>query len=163
MQEVIKNIAVSYPRLREAQDAISLFGALSEAQMRTLSSHLTVKYCEPGQSVYCQGDQASNIYILTMGLVEMTHHDASGRHVAHEISRGTCFGESALIGIQAQAESARTSTRAELWVLSGQSLAEIYASDTVLFALLMMNIARDVSRDLHGVINLEYSGSIQAA
>lgn len=163
MQQVIKSIDVSYPRLREVQDTISLFGALSEAQLRTLSSYLTVKHCEPGQSIYCQGDQASDIYILTMGLVEMTHHDVSGQYVRHEVSSGACFGESALIGIQVQAESARVSTRSELWMLSGQSLAKIYATDTKLFALLMMNIARDVSRDLHGVINLESSNAVKAA
>ena len=65
-----------------------------------------------------------------------------------EFGVGDCFGESSLIGIQAHAVSAIATEKTTLIVLSGKALYSLYETNPRIYALILLNIAREISRRL---------------
>src|SRR5919106_5644991 len=51
----------------------------------------------PGQSVYCQGDQADGLYLVRSGTAEMTVRTSSGGQEVSVIGPPACFGDVELL------------------------------------------------------------------
>ena len=138
-------------RLSEEQvEKISLFGALSREQRNQLLRASTIKHCRLGEQIFCEGDLPSDIYIILSGRVDLVCERDNVHQIKQMLKEGECFGETAVIGIQPQAATAIASSRdVSLLVLTSHLLIEIERHNKELFALLMMNIARDVSRKIH--------------
>ena len=132
--------------------AVSLFGAMSPQQLRSMLDLMTLRKCRSGEHLFCAGDLPSNIFVLVQGRVDLIV-EQGGIHCIHRSFKvGDTIGETAVIGIQKQIGTAiASSDDVELLELSHQALMDIHSQDKELFCLLMMNIARDVSRKLHAL------------
>jgi CRP/FNR family cyclic AMP-dependent transcriptional regulator len=127
---------------------ISLFGGLSEAQLRAVFSHLRQSHYPAGEFVFREGDQPSDIYIIRCGTVEMVL-DADDRRLAEAVfTVGMCFGETAVIGIAPHTASAITREDTDLIVLPREALFALWETDKELFGMLVLNIAREACRRL---------------
>lgn len=134
----------------EQIEKISLFGALNDEQRNRLLKESTVRHCRFGEQIFCEGDLPSDIYIVLSGRVDLICERDNIHEIKQILKEGECFGETAVIGIQPQAATAVAATRdVSLLVLNSHSLIDIEKHNKELFALLMMNIARDVSRKIH--------------
>lgn len=131
------------------KDKISLFGALSKDQLNKIASLLESRSLKAGETVFKRGDPPCNIYIMRSGLVSLVFDVDDTFVTKNEFSCGDCFGEDAIIGIQPHSAMAIAATSSEVWVLSRHDLMAIAEDDMLLFSLLMMNIAREVSRRLY--------------
>lgn len=132
-------------------EKISLFGALTSQQRDRLLRESAVRHCRLGEQIFCEGDLPSDIYIILRGRVDLICERDNVHQIKQILTQGECFGETAVIGIQPQAATAIASTRdVSLLVLTSHLLIDIEKNNKELFALLMMNIARDVSRKIHG-------------
>lgn len=135
---------------RELISSISLFGALSDRQQAIVLGVMTIRNCRAGEHIFSAGDQPSDIFVLINGRVDLVTEEGGVHRIQHAVRQGEMFGETAVIGIQNQICTAIASNDdAQLLVLSSEGLDQIQREDTGLFAILMMNIARDVSRKLH--------------
>jgi len=145
----------SFPekRVELSQDQIeqiSLFGALDEVQKQILLEGSSLRHCRIGEHIFDAGDLPSDIYIVLSGRVDLITERMNVHEIQQILKEGDCFGHTAVIGIQPQATSAIVSAKeATLLVLPSKLLIDIQQNDKELFALLMMNIARDVSRKIH--------------
>lgn len=153
---------VSAEYLLAISDKLSLLGGFSQAQIGEMAKHFSLHRYQQGDVIFEQGDQPSDIYIVLSGSVELSvggtgkarsHGRKQARKEVCEYLPGACFGESALIGIQPQAGAAKVLGDAQLLVLTSEGLLAIYEADLELFGMLMMNLAREVSRRFHGVLN----------
>jgi len=135
-------------------ETVSLFGALTASQLVRLWGYLDVRQCAPGEHVFDQGDLPSNIFILISGRVDFVVCHGDLVKLERSFKGGDVFGETAFIGIQPQAGSAIVSSqgKVDLLVLNRDALMRIYADDTELFGMLMMNMARELSRKIHRMI-----------
>lgn len=134
----------------EIRELISLIGGLTEAQLTTFLRFLCVRHCNAGERIFLEGDLPSNIYILTCGRVDLVVEKNGVPAIQNVFKPGDTFGETAVIGIQNQLGTAIASgDDVELLVLSREALINILETDIELYGILMMNIARDVSRKLH--------------
>lgn len=71
-----------------------------------------------------------------------------------EFEEGRCIGEDSIIGIQPHTLSAMAVGKVELIVIPKNSLLKFYETDKDLFSLLILNIAREISRRLKMTDNL---------
>ena len=134
----------------EAMLSISLFGALNLNQIQTLLPLTQVRQCRSGEHIFSAGDLPSDIYVLLSGRVDLVVNQQGVHRIRDSFGFGDTFGETAVIGIQPQIGNAIAfADDVKLLVLSREALIELQAREVEIFAILMMNIARTVSRKLH--------------
>lgn len=127
---------------------ISLFGGVTEAQQQKIFQRLEKGICGQGQYVFQKGDEPSHIYIITSGCIELFIPDREVKIEKKKLHVGECFGQVALMSIHQHTVSAVALADSEFIVLSKHALLQLHHEDVTLFALLMMNIARELARRL---------------
>ena len=127
---------------------IAIFGGLTEEQLSIVFKILKKTTYEKDGLVFKQGDPPSYIYIIESGKIKLFLEEESGGLELIEFGVGDCFGESSLIGIQAHAVSAIATEKTTLIVLSGKALYSLYETNPRIYALILLNIAREISRRL---------------
>ncbi len=127
---------------------ISVWGGLTEEQRAQIYRRLEVGTFEKGEHVFEKGDQPSHIYILKSGRIEITTSDRDVSVRKETVETGGCFGVIALMAVQTYTGTAVAAEDTEVMVLSRPALLGLYHEDIKLFALLMMNIAREIARKL---------------
>lgn len=142
-------LTVSDEEILSVLDQISLFGGLDQKQIDTLLSVMgQVSYSE-NEEIFVRGTQPSHIYIVLSGSVKLDFGVRDHPLAKLHFDAGACFGETSVIGIQPHVASAIADQTTELLVLSREALMGLYETDTNLFALLILNIARESARRLH--------------
>ena len=132
--------------LEQIKGKVSLLGALNEGQILTLLSYMEKRVVHAGEKVFNQDDLPSEIFIVSSGRIHSTIARQDGSFTSLDYLPGDCFGETALIGIQPQMGDAVALGEVELLTLSKTALMDLLEDDDTLFGVLMMNIAREVSR-----------------
>ena len=127
---------------------ISIFGGVSDAQQEEIFSRLEVGSFKKGQFVFQKGDEPSHIYIVESGLIELFIPDHDAVIEKKRLGVGECFGQVALMSIHQHTISAVALEDSEIIVFSKRLLHQLHQEDIHLFALLMMNIARELARRL---------------
>jgi CRP/FNR family cyclic AMP-dependent transcriptional regulator len=78
------------------------------------------------------------------------------------LTQGDCVGEMSLIDIQPRSATARARGAATLYVLDLSEIAKLYRSDIEAYALLVLNISREISRRLRCADDLMVSMGVTA-
>ena len=135
-------------------EQVSLFGAFCQSEFLKLKQYLTLREYPVGQKVFKQGDLPQEIYILHSGCVEFYVEQHGVTSLQGAYSAGQTFGESAFLGIQPHAGSVcvRGSEPAKVIVITRDALMSMQKQEQSLFSMLMMNLAREVSRKYHGAL-----------
>lgn len=128
---------------------IAIFGGLSDKQLYTIFRLLQKVSYKAGEFIFKQGDSPNHIYIIWSGEVKIVADVEETPLEIITFGIGDCFGETAVIGIQAHSASALAVEDTELIVLSRPALLSIFDSDKELFGMLILNIAREACRRLH--------------
>ncbi len=129
-------------------DKIAVFGGLTESQLYKVFKQLKQIHYEPNEVVFEEGDSASYIYIVQSGAVRLVFDAKQDALLKAMLGPGNCFGETSLIGIQPHSVTAIAEQKLELLVLSGGALNDLMLEDQELFAMLVLNIARESCRRL---------------
>lgn len=128
---------------------ISVFAGLSGNQLLDLFKLLEKVSYEAGETIFEQGTEPNHIYIIKSGRVQLSVSKGDTVLELAEFECGDCLGEASIIGIRPHSATAVAVEDSELIVLSRRALMSIYESDTGLFSILILNIAREISRRLH--------------
>jgi CRP-like cAMP-binding protein len=88
----------------------------------------------PGQDIFCAGDQATHLYFLEQGEVELT--DASG-NVFGSIPQGQSFGEAAILFGGIRAASIRAKTNVVCKKINNEDASELFKSYSPLLVLIL--------------------------
>jgi CRP-like cAMP-binding protein len=126
---------------------ISLFGGTTDDQLRSILGHLETGVVKRGEYVFRQGEDPFYIYIVKSGSLEL--YLADEEIPVHDLGVGECFGEASIMSMHKHTASVVAKEDSELMVLSRRALIGVRHEDIQLFALLMMNIARELARRLH--------------
>ncbi len=165
-EEVVGLSPIEIRDVEKIRDRVSLFGALDNAQLSILLSYAKETHFDEGEVIFNQGQLPGEIYIVLSGKIDLriVRDDFTETHLTYV--PGDCFGETAVIGIQSQMGQASVEEDARILCLSRFSLLDMLEHDAALFGILMMNIAREVSRRLHFAINTatsaDQAGSVLA-
>lgn len=128
---------------------ISILGGLSEKQLYSVFQWLKHARYKADEYVFQQGGAPSYIYIIRSGAVKIVaqRDDTCLELIAFGV--GDCFGETSVLGIEPHSASAIAVETTELIILSREALFSIFEHDKELFAILILNIAREACRRLH--------------
>ena len=128
---------------------VPIFAGLPERVIGILADAMRVVQVAPGTQLLREGEHARSMFVVCDGEMEILKHSKQGpEHRLAVLKRGDCVGEMALIDIRPRSATARAIGAATMYVLDQSAIAKISRSDMEAYALLVLNIAREISRRL---------------
>lgn len=139
------DLSVTISQLRE----VGLFGALSDEFLEHLVATLSVVQVTAGECVFREGDPAREMYVVLDGEVEVLKKSRKGRETRVAIlGPNDCFGEMSIIDMQPRSATVRALGPARLLRMTTEEMDSLYRYDLKSYALIVLNLARDMSRRL---------------
>jgi CRP-like cAMP-binding protein len=99
---------------------------------------------EAGQTLIAEGEKNGRVFFIVSGRVAVVKHGL----VLAEFAEGNTVGEMEVLDLMPSAATVRALENVESVSLSNSALYEIYKLDVKVFATIVMNLARDMSRRL---------------
>ena len=125
-----------------------IFIGVSDDQRDAIIGRLEVGLFAAGEFVFQKGDEPSHIYVVKSGSIELFFPDHEVMIEKKRLGVGECLGQVALLGMHQHTISAVALEETEILMLSRRALQSFLQEDIELFALLMMNLARELARRL---------------
>jgi len=132
----------------EILSRISILGGVPGDHIGRILRHLEQARIARGDAVFRRGDEPTHIYIVKSGSFDLVITDGDIEIEKTRLNVGDCFGEASLMAMHRHSATALALEDSEVMVLSRRALMDIRHEDIELFALLMMNIARELARRL---------------
>lgn len=125
-----------------------VFGGLREASLRLLLERARPVQRGTGEAFFVEGDAAEAMYVLQSGRVAVTKGWQGGEFLLHELAAGDCFGEMALMDLQPRSASVRALAPCSAIEFGTHDMLHLYETDVEQFALMQMNLGRELCRRL---------------
>jgi CRP-like cAMP-binding protein len=122
----------------------ALFGGLTEEQIAKILPLMEDEEYEEGCNIIVEGEQNDKIYFIEEGRVVVSKEGI----VLSQFGEGDTCGEMEVLDIMPSAATIKSTSPVRLLALSNKTLHEIYKTDLSVFSMLVMNLARDLSRRL---------------
>jgi CRP-like cAMP-binding protein len=128
---------------------IGLFGALGDEVLGFLVGIVTVVTPAVGEVIFREGDEANAMYVVLAGEVEVTKKSRGGVDARVAVlGPGDWFGEMSIVDIQPRSATVRTLAPGRLMRMTASDLDALYRHDVRSYALIVLNLARELSRRL---------------
>jgi CRP-like cAMP-binding protein len=128
---------------------IGLFAALDLEVRQHLVDTLAVLSYAPGDVVFHEGESARELFVVINGEFEVLKRSKRGIEARVAIlGMGDWFGEMSIVDAQPRSASVRALAQSKLLVVSSADLEALYRRDVKAYALLVLNVARELSRRL---------------
>lgn len=128
---------------------IAIFGGLPERVLSRILDVARLVRVAAGATVFEEGQPGRSMFVVRDGELEVYKSRSDGSEFRLALlHRGDCVGEMALIEIQPRSATARALSPAALYVLENAEITRLYQSDIEVYTLLVLNIAREISRRL---------------
>jgi len=122
----------------------SLFGGLMEEQIESIMPLMQQEQYGPDEFIITEGKPNDKIYFLIEGQIAVTKKDT----LLSRFGEGEAFGEMEVLDVMPAVASIKSLSNVMLMSISNKALREIYKLDVKIFSLIIMNLARDLSRRL---------------
>lgn len=135
----------------------SMFGGLSDGELDVIRPVLDEKVYPQGTAILHQGEPNNTVFFIVEGDVAIQKHPEEGEHDERDITTlhaGDSFGEMELIDIQPCAASALALSEVRVITLSNRDLYLLSKTHLHLYTMIIMNLARDISRRLRSTDKL---------
>ncbi len=130
----------------------SLFGGITRETFETIRPLIHIENYVAGEDVVKEGTLNDRIYLICSGSVEILKHvlgkDTGACRRITVMHTGDTFGEMELIDTQPCAATVRACEDTRTLTLTNQDLYKVSKIDMKAYALLIMNLARELSRRL---------------
>ena len=128
----------------------SLFGGITEEQISSIRHFFVAEEFSEGEFIEREGESGDRIYFIIEGQVEILKKITESGNLSRifMFSEGDVFGEMELLDVQPCAASVRALKPTKALTLSNKGLYQISKYDLKVFSLMIMNLARDISRRL---------------
>ena len=145
----------------------SFFGGLDDEQLDFVCSMLTEERFPPGEVILHEGELNSKVFFIQEGQVGIDKYRCNSdgntgsetMHIA-DLQVGDTFGEMELIDVQPCVATVTALSDVSVLTLSNVDLYALRKRDLKAFTLVMMNLARDISRRLRAM-DSRFSGELQ--
>lgn len=107
-----------------------LFKGLGESYIELLDEIAELKIINPGEDIFCEGDEASALYVIQFGSVRIHQKADSGEKVeVATLGTGSHFGEMAFIDGENRSASATGIEKSEIVVIAYENLNRILSDN----------------------------------
>jgi CRP-like cAMP-binding protein len=127
---------------------MALFGALRQDTLQFLLEQSHSKSVPAGEYFFREKDPADCLYVLEDGRAAVIKSWHDGEFVLRHLERGDCFGEMALMDLFPRSASVRAVADCSALALGPADLYRLFERDAEQFALIQMNMGREVCRRL---------------
>ena len=127
---------------------LPLFGGLPDDALRAFADQADVRLVEPGIEIFHEDDAARTLYVLESGSLDVVKKKAEGEIQLSRIRPGESFGEMSFIDMQPRSATVRATSTSTVWVWPYSTFHDRYCKDSKCYTLLVMNLARELSRRL---------------
>jgi CRP/FNR family cyclic AMP-dependent transcriptional regulator len=132
-------------RLRE----VGIFGALSDDVLLHLAQMLQQRRVAPGTTLFQEGDPGHDMFVVLDGEVEVIKRSRRGRPQRVAIlGPNDSLGEMSIIDVQPRSATVRALAPTLLLRLASEDLDALYRHDIKSYAIVVLNVARELSRRL---------------
>ncbi|MBE7416499.1 MAG: Crp/Fnr family transcriptional regulator [Ideonella sp.] len=137
------------PTMRmELLQQMPIFGGIDERALQVLLEPVPTVAVPAGQHFFRERDPADCMYVLESGRVAVLK-DCDGRELLlRHLRAGDCFGEMALLDLFPRSASVRAEVDCRAMALTPAHLYRLFEHNVEQFALIQMNIGREMSRRL---------------
>ncbi len=127
---------------------IPVCGGLTSETIKFVLRHSHVRNVAAGDFFFREGDVGDCLYVIRSGtaVVERTWNDEP--IVIARVGAGDCFGEMSLIDLQRRFASVRGESDCTAIEVPYNALCKLCREDVEQYAMVMMNLGREVSRRL---------------
>jgi CRP-like cAMP-binding protein len=132
----------------EALQRTAMFGAIDDAIVELILDRARSVEVAKGDCFFREGDRGSSAYLLESGSVSILKAWGDEQYRLRGLSAGDCFGEVALLDFGARSASVQADVDARAIEISALDLQVVSRHDPVQFALIYMNLGRELSRRL---------------
>ena len=122
----------------------SLFGGLLPEEIEAIRPLMGTASYDTGQVVLREGEPNDRIHFILEGRVEIE----KGGVVLASLGEGDTFGEMEFLDVMPAAATVRAVSPAKVATISNRALHELSKASMRAFAMVVMNLARDLSRRL---------------
>lgn len=139
---------------------MAVFGALRADVLEFLLAESRTVALRRGEFFFRQGESGESMFVLEQGSVEILKERAGAEpHVIRALGAGDCFGEMALMDLAPRSASVRTLEDCVAIEISVATLLRLAQKDIEQFALIEMNMGRELSRRLREVDERLFPGA----
>jgi CRP-like cAMP-binding protein len=132
----------------ELLQRMPVFGGIRADILEFLLPLCPIVAARAGEFYFRENDAADSMFVLDAGKVEVLKSWRNGEYLLHTLGRGDCFGEMALMDLMPRSASVRAIEDCRAIQISAANLYRVYERDLEQFAMIQMNMGREVSRRL---------------
>ena len=136
------------PPQLELLQSMPIFGAIREDALGFLLEQAREVEVRAGEFFFRENDQATSMFVLESGRAVVIKGWQGHDTELHRLGAGDCFGEMALMDLFARSASVFAVEDCRAIELSAADLLRLFERDAEQFALIQMNIGREVCRRL---------------
>lgn len=137
-----------------ALQGMPIFGGIRADVLAAFVEAAATVALAQGEFFFREGDKAESMFVLESGEVAILKHWAGEPHLLGQLGAGDCFGEMALLDLFPRSASVLALVPCTAIELSTARLYKLYETHLEQFALIQMNIAREMSRRLRATDEL---------
>jgi CRP-like cAMP-binding protein len=128
--------------------SMPIFGGIRTDVLQFLLGVCPVVSVPTNEFFFHEHDQADSMFVLEAGKAAVLKSWLGKEYFLRTLKEGDCFGEMAVMDLLPRSASVRAIEDCTAIRLSAANLYRIYAQDLKQFALIQMNMGREVSRRL---------------
>ncbi len=132
----------------ELLQRMPIFGALRDDTLTFLLDYMQPLAVPAGEVFFREGDAATGLYVLEAGSASVSKGWEGQQVLLHRLHTGDCFGEMALMDFMPRSATVRADEACQALLLDSEDLYRLCKHDLEQFALIQMNMGREVSRRL---------------
>jgi CRP-like cAMP-binding protein len=128
---------------------VGLFGGLSDETLRNFTAPLNVIEIAAGAIIFNEGDAGREMFVVLAGRMEVIKLSKRNREiVVASLRSGTWFGERSILDVMPRPATIRAAEATRLLRVTAHDLDVLYRRDLKSYTLLVLNITREMSRQL---------------
>jgi len=135
--------------VRAVFEKVPIFTGLNETALQLLSEEAEEVSAPAGSIVVNEGEPGHHLFIIATGLVRVCKRfDRSDELELARLRAGNFFGEMCILETLPRAATVQAVPATTLYTLSAQTFHHLFKNMPDQYSLLLLNIARDLSRRL---------------
>ncbi|MBK6520613.1 MAG: cyclic nucleotide-binding domain-containing protein [Polyangiaceae bacterium] len=128
---------------------IGLFGGLDKPVLEEFVQRLPILRLMPGEVVFREGETGRELFVLLQGEMEVVKQSKSQRESRVAMfGPGDWFGEMSILDVMPRSATVRALAPAQVLKMSASDLEALYRRDIKAYAIVVLNVAREMSRRL---------------
>ena len=138
----------------ELLQRMPIFGGVGANILQFLVGLCPVESVSKNEFFFREGDQADSMFVLEAGKAAVLKSWRGQDCLLRTLEQGDCFGEMAVMDLCPRSASVRAVEDCTAIRISAANLYKVYSQDLKQFALIQMNMGREVSRRLRATDEL---------